>query len=108
MGGLLLWIRQGMFLGISVWSFIVTRVTVTVTVKGGERRGVLSLPGDATYGIELLDKEEPDGTNDDPMRTLQTLKTIKQFARDSEVVVLPSHDVNTPRFLAERVPYRPV
>lgn len=45
MGGLLLWIRQGMFLGISGWSFIVTRVTVTVTVtvtvKGGERRGVL-------------------------------------------------------------------
>ncbi|PYH91133.1 hypothetical protein BO71DRAFT_401647 [Aspergillus ellipticus CBS 707.79] len=33
--------------------------------------------------------------------------TIKQFARESEVVILPSHDVDTPRLLAERVVYRP-
>src|SRR5699024_8225472 len=32
------------------------------------------LPGDATYGVDLLDKEEPDGINDDPMTALQTLQ----------------------------------
>ncbi|KAJ5707925.1 hypothetical protein N7488_007726 [Penicillium malachiteum] len=65
------------------------------------------LVGEATYGIDLLEKEQPDGINDDPMRALQTLKTIKQFARDFEVIVLPSHDIDTPRLLAEKVFYRP-
>ncbi|KAE8146788.1 beta-lactamase-like protein [Aspergillus avenaceus] len=65
------------------------------------------LPGDATYGIDLLDREEPDGINDDPMRALQTLKTIKEFARQTAVVVLPSHDNNTPRLLDQRVVYVP-
>lgn len=65
------------------------------------------LPGDATYGVDVLDKEEPDGINDDPLRAFQTLKTIKEFARQTEIVVLPSHDVNTPRLLAERVVYKP-
>ncbi|BCS26942.1 N-acyl homoserine lactonase family protein [Aspergillus puulaauensis] len=65
------------------------------------------LPGDATYGIDVLDREEPDGINDDPMRALQTLRAIKEFARQTDVVVLPSHDNDTPRLLAERVVYRP-
>ncbi|KAJ0413901.1 beta-lactamase-like protein [Aspergillus carlsbadensis] len=65
------------------------------------------LPGDATYGIDVLDREEPDGINDDPMRALQTLRRIKEFARQGEVVVLPSHDRDAPRLLAERVVYRP-
>jgi glyoxylase-like metal-dependent hydrolase (beta-lactamase superfamily II) len=65
------------------------------------------LPGDATYGLDPLDREEPDGINDDPSRAQQTLKTIKQFARETEVIVLPSHDNDTPRLLAERVVYRP-
>jgi glyoxylase-like metal-dependent hydrolase (beta-lactamase superfamily II) len=65
------------------------------------------LPGDATYGLDLLDKEEPDGINDDPVRAQQTLKTIKEFARQTDVVVLPSRDNDTPRLLAERVVYRP-
>ncbi|KFZ13192.1 hypothetical protein V501_03803 [Pseudogymnoascus sp. VKM F-4519 (FW-2642)] len=65
------------------------------------------LPGDATYGIDVLDKEEPDGINDDPVRALQSLRLIKEFARQTDVVVLPSHDTNTPRFLAEGVVYRP-
>ncbi|KAJ5457667.1 hypothetical protein N7475_009055 [Penicillium sp. IBT 31633x] len=72
-----------------------------------KKRVTYLLPGDATYGIKLLEKEEPDGINDDPMRAFETLKTIKQFARESEVVVLPSHDVDTPRLLAEQVVYRP-
>lgn len=76
--------------------------------EGEEKKRVTYLlPGDATYGIELLEKEQPDGINDDPMRALETLKTIKQFARESDVVVLPSHDVDTPRLLAEQVVYHP-
>jgi glyoxylase-like metal-dependent hydrolase (beta-lactamase superfamily II) len=65
------------------------------------------LVGDATYGIDLLEKEQPDGINDDPMRALQTLKIIKQFAREREVIVLPSHDIDTPRLLAEKIVYSP-
>jgi glyoxylase-like metal-dependent hydrolase (beta-lactamase superfamily II) len=57
--------------------------------------------------LDSLDKEEPDGINDDPMRAQQTLKTIKEFARETDVVVLPSHDNDTPRLLAERVVYLP-
>ncbi|KAJ5087641.1 beta-lactamase-like protein [Penicillium angulare] len=75
--------------------------------SSGKRCVTYFLPGDATYGLDLLDKEEPDGINDDPMRALQTLKTIKQFARETEVVILPSHDPNTPQILAERQTYRP-
>lgn len=74
---------------------------------GKENQYTYFLPGDATYGIDLLEKEKPDGINDDPMRALQTLQKIKQFARDSEVIVLPSHDVDTPRLLAENVVYHP-
>lgn len=75
--------------------------------NNGGNQTTYFLPGDATYGLDCLDKEEPDGINDDPMRALATLKTIKQFARETEVVILPSHDPSTPRLLADRVVYRP-
>ncbi|KAL4884566.1 beta-lactamase-like protein [Aspergillus karnatakaensis] len=75
--------------------------------NGETQRVTYLLPGDATYGLDLLDKEEPDGINDDPMRALQTLKTIKQFALETAVVILPSHDPDTPRLLAKRQTYRP-
>lgn len=65
------------------------------------------MTGDATYGLDLLDKEEPDGINDDPTTALQSLKMIKEFARQTDVVVLPSHDVNTHRLLRDRVVYKP-
>ncbi|KPM36173.1 hypothetical protein AK830_g10394 [Neonectria ditissima] len=65
------------------------------------------LTGDATYGMSLLDKEEPDGINDNPMVAFQSLKQIKEFARQTDIVVLPSHDVDTPRLLQDRVIYKP-
>ncbi|KAK7421447.1 hypothetical protein QQX98_002145 [Neonectria punicea] len=65
------------------------------------------LTGDATYGIDLLDKEEPDGINDNPIVAFQSLKQIKEFASHTDVVVLPSHDVDTPRLLRDRVVYKP-
>ncbi len=71
------------------------------------KRVTYFLPGDATYGLDLLDKEEPDGINNDPMLALQTIKKIKEFARGTDVVVLPSHDKDTPRLLAEEIVYRP-
>ncbi|KAL3485760.1 beta-lactamase-like protein [Aspergillus germanicus] len=72
-----------------------------------KKRVTYFLPGDATYGIDVLDREEPDGINDDPIRALQTLRRIKEFARETDVVVLPSHDKDTPRLLEQRVVYRP-
>lgn len=65
------------------------------------------LPGDATYGVDLLDKEEPDGINDDPMTALQSLRLIKEFARQTDVVVLPSHDANVESLLREKCVYKP-
>ncbi|OTA90983.1 hypothetical protein M434DRAFT_13496 [Hypoxylon sp. CO27-5] len=65
------------------------------------------LPGDATYGLDLLDLEEPDGINDDPLTALNSLKLIKEFARQTDVVVLPSHDPETPRLLRDNVIYKP-
>ncbi|KAH6876610.1 metallo-beta-lactamase superfamily protein [Thelonectria olida] len=65
------------------------------------------LPGDATYGVDLLDVEEPDGINDDPMTALQSLQLMKEFARQRPVVVLPSHDPKTPVLLRDRVVYEP-
>lgn len=65
------------------------------------------LAADASYAIDLLDKEEPDGINDDPMTALQSIRMIKEFSRERDVVVLPSHDPNTPRLLRDRVVYKP-
>ncbi|CAI7640379.1 unnamed protein product [Penicillium pancosmium] len=89
-------------------SFPVTDDVIYSRENNGGKQTTYFLPGDATYGLDYLDKEEPDGINDDPMRALATLKTIKQFAREAEVVILPSHDPSTPRLLADRVAYRPM
>ncbi|KAH7148242.1 metallo-beta-lactamase superfamily protein [Dactylonectria macrodidyma] len=83
---------------------------ISLVVRGDNEDGTTTtyfLPGDATYGVELLDREEPDGINDDPMAAFQSLKLIKEFASQTDVVVLPSHDVNTPRLLKDRVVYKP-
>ncbi|KAJ2980449.1 hypothetical protein NQ176_g2632 [Zarea fungicola] len=83
---------------------------LSLIVSGEGREGkpvTYFLTGDATYGIDGLEKEEPDGINDDPMRALNSLRLIKAFARQRDVVVLPSHDADTPRLLAEEVVYRP-
>ncbi|CAH0042902.1 unnamed protein product, partial [Clonostachys rhizophaga] len=64
------------------------------------------LPGDVAYGIDVLDKEEPDGINGDPIGALENLKLLKEFAKKTEVVVLPSHDPDTPQLLKDRVIYK--
>ncbi|KAL7759234.1 hypothetical protein ACKLNR_009324 [Fusarium oxysporum f. sp. zingiberi] len=83
---------------------------LSLVVYGDNEDGTTTtyfLPGDATYGVDLLDKEEPDGINDNPMEALQSLKLIKEFATQTDVVVLPSHDADTPRLLKDRVVYKP-
>jgi glyoxylase-like metal-dependent hydrolase (beta-lactamase superfamily II) len=65
------------------------------------------LLGDASYSVDLLDREEPDGVNDDPEMALQSLRLVKQFASLTDLVVLPSHDINTPTLLRDRVVYKP-
>ncbi|CAG9972487.1 unnamed protein product [Clonostachys byssicola] len=65
------------------------------------------LVGDATYSIEDLDSEQPDGINDDPETAFRSLQQIKQYARLHDVVMLPSHDPNTPEMLNQRTVYRP-
>ncbi|KAI1634022.1 beta-lactamase-like protein [Biscogniauxia mediterranea] len=67
------------------------------------------LPGDATYTLDALDREEPDGVTADPETARRTLRQIKEFARRraDDVVVLPSHDPDTPALLRDRTVYRP-
>ncbi|KAM5344002.1 hypothetical protein ACJ41O_012539 [Fusarium nematophilum] len=65
------------------------------------------ITGDATYSLELLEKGEPDGINQDPMVAFESLQLIKEFSRQGKVVVLPSHDVDTPALLRERKRYQP-
>ncbi|KAL1903285.1 hypothetical protein Sste5346_000570 [Sporothrix stenoceras] len=82
----------------------------SLVVYGDNSDGTVTtyfLTGDATYGIDVLDKEEPDGINSDPMTALRSLGLIKEFARQTDLVVLPSHDCDTPRLLRDRVPYKP-
>jgi glyoxylase-like metal-dependent hydrolase (beta-lactamase superfamily II) len=65
------------------------------------------LAGDATYDVQLMDRDEPDGANDDPVLAVESLKMIKAFAKDTDIVVLPSHDPDSPKLLKDRVIYKP-
>jgi glyoxylase-like metal-dependent hydrolase (beta-lactamase superfamily II) len=73
----------------------------------GDDETTYFLPGDATYGVDLLDREEPDGINDDPQTAFKSLRMIKQLARETDLVVLPSHDPDVARLLEERIVYKP-
>jgi len=65
------------------------------------------LAGDSFYVQENLDNEAPDGSTDDPKGSVETLRRIKRFAMDREVVILPAHDHRAPDNLANSVIYRP-
>ena len=65
------------------------------------------LGGDATYDQELLDQEVTDGVNDNPLLAIESIKKIKEFARKEKVVILPAHDPDAARQLAEKDFYRP-
>lgn len=78
---------------------------LSLIVFGDE--AIYFLGGDATYDQDLLDKELTDGVNKNPLLAIESLKKIKEFARQENVVILPAHDPNAARRLAEKEFYRP-
>ncbi|CAI6042092.1 hypothetical protein V2G26_019026 [Clonostachys chloroleuca] len=82
-------------------------VIITEDAQSGQSPSTFLAVGDATYNVGLLEREEPDGINQDPKTAFESLRLIKEFSRQKDVVVLPSHDPDTPRFLRERVVYKP-
>jgi glyoxylase-like metal-dependent hydrolase (beta-lactamase superfamily II) len=65
------------------------------------------LTGDATYGLEYLDQELTDGVNDTPLLAVETLRKIKELARQIPLVVLPSHDRESAERLRMNDVYKP-
>jgi len=57
--------------------------------------------------LDYLDKELTDGVNDNPMQAVETLRKIKELARQIPIVVLPAHDKDTPTRLLEKTVYKP-
>ena len=55
------------------------------------------LTGDATYSQELMDQELTDGVNDDPLKAVESVRKIKELARQMPLVVLAAHDVDGKR-----------
>jgi glyoxylase-like metal-dependent hydrolase (beta-lactamase superfamily II) len=49
------------------------------------------LTGDATYSQELVDREVTDGVNGDPLTAVETLRKIRELAKQMPLVVLPAH-----------------
>lgn len=65
------------------------------------------LAGDAAYDLDALEKEVPDGINSNPKRAYNSMRVIKEFAKQTDVVILASHDPNTPQMLEHRTIYKP-
>ncbi|KAF4624355.1 hypothetical protein G7Y89_g13816 [Cudoniella acicularis] len=78
---------------------------LSVIVYGDETTWFLT--GDATYSQELLDREETDGVNDDPVQAVQSLRLIKELARQTPLVVLAAHDTDELRRKEEGEVYKP-
>lgn len=98
---------DGKVVAVDTSGHVLGHVSLVVYGDDGEHGTTYFLPGDATYGVDLLDKEEPDGINDDPQTALKSLRMIKEFARETDLVVLPSHDPEVARLLRDRVLYKP-
>ncbi len=65
------------------------------------------LAGDATYDEGLARAEIVDGAQEDVAAGVRTLRTIKEFARQRPVVLLPAHDPLAVERLARRTPFDP-
>ncbi|MGW1621679.1 N-acyl homoserine lactonase family protein [Streptomyces sp. NPDC002172] len=65
------------------------------------------LGGDSTYDQDLLDAELTDGVNNNPRQAIESLRKIKEFARQHDVVVLPAHDPRAAERLADSETFRP-
>lgn len=59
------------------------------------------LAGDATYSEANLRASETDGVTNDPATARETLERIRSFARQQPTIILPAHDPDGPRRLAD-------
>ncbi|WP_427919186.1 N-acyl homoserine lactonase family protein [Streptomyces sp. cg40] len=78
---------------------------LSLVVRGDEVTYLLA--GDAAYTQDELDAETPDGFSADPSAAVESLRKIKEFARQEDVVVLPSHDSRAATRLANSEVYKP-
>ncbi|MFJ6897481.1 N-acyl homoserine lactonase family protein [Streptomyces hokutonensis] len=78
---------------------------LSLIVRGAEVTYLLA--GDAAYTLADLDAEVPDGFSADPSAATESLRKIKEFARQEDVVILPSHDPLAAERLARCEVYRP-
>lgn len=60
------------------------------------------LAGDATYSQENLAAERTDGVTNDVATARDTLRRVKTFCASRPTILLPAHDPEGPRRLAER------
>jgi N-acyl homoserine lactone hydrolase len=65
------------------------------------------LGGDATYDQKLLDAELTDGVNNNPKLAIESLRKIKEFARQHRTVILPAHDPRAAQRLANNETFTP-
>ncbi len=65
------------------------------------------LTGDATYGLNFMDQELTDGVNDDPLTAVESVKKIKELARQMPLVVLTSHEEDGKRRMEVGEVYKP-
>jgi glyoxylase-like metal-dependent hydrolase (beta-lactamase superfamily II) len=65
------------------------------------------LGGDCTYDQDLLDAEETDGVNNNTGLAIESLRKIKEFARQYRVVILPAHDPRAAERLAKNETFTP-
>ena len=65
------------------------------------------LAGDATYDQALLDAELTDGVNNKPKQAIESVRHIKEFARQYPTVLLPAHDLGAAQRLAANEIFQP-
>lgn len=75
----------------------------SVIVYGGDMTYFLA--GDATYSEANLRALKTDGVTNDPALAERTLRKICEFATIQPTIILPAHDPDGPRRLAERQPF---
>jgi glyoxylase-like metal-dependent hydrolase (beta-lactamase superfamily II) len=65
------------------------------------------LGGDLTYSQDLLDAEFTDGVNNNPRQAINSVRTVKAYARQQPLVLLPAHDPDAARRLTASEVYTP-
>jgi N-acyl homoserine lactone hydrolase len=76
---------------------------MSVLVDEGDGNHVF-LAGDTSYSEGLMLRGAVDGVGPDERAMRTALERIRELARDRRVVYLPTHDPESPRRLAERIP----